>query len=123
MCSSDLIARRESPFGETANFLNAVNHIFLPRKLPGELDDLHLVEVENYILQRFAAFLKSQQFHDAEFERVQRMFLHWSSLQCHPLPTIWAQRLTALAAGDSFAFYIREQNSAILITRLGKSFN
>ena len=110
-------------FVERTSLLNVVNHIFLPRQLPGRLDEMHLVELENYLLCRFSVFLSQQDFHDTEFERVKRLFSNWSSLQRAPTPAVWTKSVGELTTGDSFAFFVREQNSAIIITRIGKSNN
>lgn len=99
-----------------------VNHIFLPNKLPGTSNDIrpiHFLTLINKILSQNEIFNSTQQF----FE-IKRLFSQWETTQ-DDIGNIELinENIYKLDDYQSFALYLENQNSTILITNLTKEKN
>lgn len=93
---------------------NMIDHVFLPRKLPGKPLDLH--NTESNLLESITTVIESLES-EAIPSAVQRLFTNMRQLHCidELRPKAISEQMKKLKMGEMLGIYVREQNCGLFI--------
>lgn len=97
--------------------LRRVDHVFLPRKLPGS-QSKDLETHESFLLGHVSKVLTKSALAPLISKTTKQLFKTWAGIQADRVPNEEdiSSALGQLATGNMFGYYVRAQNAAFLIS-------